>query len=112
MSGEKNISASLNKHIVFEVPNISFGECGEQEKTWMVHATVWASITPRRANEALRDEMLTSTNTAIVRIRHLTTISTDMRILYGARIFNIRSIINPNETGQLLEMLVEEGVAT
>lgn len=38
--------------------------------------------------------------------------TTAMRLKFGARVFNIRAVINRGERNRLLELLCEEGVAT
>jgi SPP1 family predicted phage head-tail adaptor len=44
-------------------------------------------------------------------MRYRSGITSDMRVSYGGRQFNIRRIDNVNEAGVLLELQLEEGVA-
>ena len=39
-------------------------------------------------------------------------ITSDMRLLYNSRTFNIRAVMNVDERNQYAELLVEEGGAT
>ena len=75
-------------------------------------ATLWASIEPLKGAEHPSAQQLESRLTHRVRLRHRIGVTTAMRVKFGARIFNIRAVINPDERNRLLELLCEEGVAT
>ena len=47
-----------------------------------------------------------------VTIRHRDGVTPKMRLKFGARILNIRAVINPAERNRTLELLCEEGVGT
>jgi head-tail adaptor len=42
----------------------------------------------------------------------MTNISTNSRVSYGSRNFNVRGIVNVDERDRFLKLLCEEGVAT
>ncbi len=46
-----------------------------------------------------------------ITIRYRSGISTSMRLLFDNRAFNIRAINNIHENNEILELLVDEGVA-
>ena len=71
-----------------------------------------ASIEPLKGAERLTTQQLESRLTHRVRLRHRSGVTTAMRLKFGARIFNIRAVINKGERNRLLELLCEEGVAT
>ena len=47
-----------------------------------------------------------------VKIRYRAGVTAKMRLTFGARVFNIRGVINAGERDRTLELLCEEGVAT
>lgn len=67
-----------------------------------------ASIWPLRATERLDNAKLELSITHRIRIRYRAGITPDMRVKFGSRYFNIRSIINPDERNKMLEFLAEE----
>ena len=92
-----------------ELPTADAG--GGYALTWASVATVWAAITPVTGTERYADGGLQSQVTHRLRIRYLPGVTADMRVLYGARLFNIRAVLNVLEASQWLDLLVQEGVA-
>ncbi len=85
---------------------------GGTTTVWSDVATLWASIEPLKGSERLFAQRLESRVTHRLRLRHRIGVTTAMRVKFGARIFNIRAVINPGERNRLLVVLCEEGVAT
>ena len=79
---------------------------------WSDVATVWASIEPLKGRERLFAQQLESPVSHRVTLRHRSGVTTAMRVKFGSRILNIRSVINAEERDRALELLCEEGVAT
>ncbi len=75
-------------------------------------ATVWGRVEPLRGGERLRALQLEERVTHRVTIRHRPGVTPAMRVRFGARLFNIRAVINRDERDRFLELLCEEGVAT
>lgn len=67
-----------------------------------------ASIYPVRGQEAVENAKLQLGVTHKIKIRYMSGILSNMRILFGTRPFNIISKINPEERGIFLELLAEE----
>lgn len=80
--------------------------------TWSDVATVWAAIEPLAARERLFAQQLENPVTHRVTIRYRAGVTATMRLKFGARVFNIRGVINAGERDRTLELLCEEGVAT
>lgn len=74
--------------------------------------TVWAAIEPLTGREYLQARQLAQAVTHRVTLRHRGDVTAGMRLVKGARVFNIRSVIDPGERGRWLELMCEEGVAT
>ena len=85
---------------------------GGASTVWSDVATLWASVEPLKGAEHLTAQQLESRLTHRVRLRHRIGVTTAMRVKFGARIFNIRAVINPAMRDRLLVLLCEEGVAT
>lgn len=88
----------LNKKIAFQKLETSQNSYGELTEQWVDVCTVWASIKPISAKEYYAAETVSSEVTHNVKIRYRQGLSSDMRILYNIRIFEIISPpINLNE---------------
>lgn len=85
---------------------------GGSTLSWTNVATgISAAIEPLRGGERLRAMQLEDSITHKVTIRYRAGVTAAMRILFGARVFNIRAVINPGERDRWLEIMAEEGVA-
>jgi len=82
----------------------------EMIKTWSDYETVWASIEPARGREFWESQQINAEVTTKITIRHLYGINPKMRVKYGNRIFEIISVINPEERNVELQLMVKESV--
>ena len=86
---------------------------GGAARSWSDVATVWAQVTPLVGgrSERLFAGQLQGEVTHRIVMRYRSGVNVRMRVLYGTRSMNIRSVVNVNEAGVFLEILAEEGVA-
>ena len=70
---------------------------GEQNGTWATWKTRRAEIVPLSGQEQELDQQTASIASHRVRLRYLPSLTTDHRILFGTRIFNIHSVLNTEE---------------
>ncbi len=87
---------------------------GGQGDPWanpLTVAAVWGRVEPLSGNERLRALRLEDSVSHRVVLRYREGVTARMRIVFGARVFNIRAVINPEERNRTLELLCEEGVA-
>ncbi|MGB1540582.1 MAG: phage head closure protein [Rickettsiales bacterium] len=107
--------SSLRHRIEIESPVLTPIGGGQYDLGWSNFATVWAAIEPAQSRivnvEKLRDEQLETPVSHRIRLRFMEGITTKMRIVFGGRVFNIRSVINPDERNEFLLLLAEEQVA-
>ncbi len=75
-------------------------------------ATVWGKIEPLTGGERLHALQIQDRLSHRIVIRHRSGITAAMRVVFGARAFNIRAVIDADERGRFLELLCDEGVAT
>lgn len=71
-------------------------------------ATIWAAIEPLEGSERLRAMQVSASLSHRIRIRYRDDVTAKNRIVYGARIFNITAVIDPNERHEELHLLAEE----
>lgn len=81
---------------------------GGNTLTWNLVATVSAEMTPLRAQERSVGEGLADLVTHRIVIRHRSDVATGDRFRWGARLFRVRSITDPQEDGRYLTCLCEE----
>ena len=74
---------------------------------WSAAATVFADVTPVRAEERRGDEVSDATLHRIV-IRHRDDVEAGDRFRLGERLFAIRSVTDPDEDGRFLVCMAEE----
>lgn len=104
--------ASLLRHrITIEQPVLVADGQGGYTKSWSTFATVWARITPAGGNEnASTRQQVPEINYRIV-LRYRDGITSAMRINWNSRLFNIRTVSDPDGLKINLILIVEEGVA-
>ena len=83
---------------------------GEPIETWATFKQVRAQITPINGKEYFAASQIQSTVSHKVKIRYTSGITTDMRINFNGRYFDIESIINFQERNKEIEMMVTESV--
>ena len=105
-------AATLRHRVVLQSAADTADGGGGAATAWSDVATLWASIEPLKGTERLTAQQLISPLSHRVRLRHRDGVTTTMRLKFGARTFNIRAVINPDERNRLLELHCEEGVAT
>lgn len=78
------------------------------DQGWQDVATIWASIEPIQGREYVLLQNTQSELTTRIRIRYRPEITPAMRVLYGTRVFNIQSVIDPEERHIELQLLCKE----
>ena len=107
---EKILADRLNKRIKIQSKvNIDNGFGGYSE-TWSDLKTLWAEIRPILNTESFEADQIIERTNFIITIRYFNSLTTQHRIKYGERIFNIIGIINPLENKQIMEINAEEAV--
>lgn len=110
---EKPINiGKLNKRIAFlQLDEDGQDAMGQATQNWKASKLVWATFRPIRGSE--RDEAarkFREERTYKATIRYQEGITTDMRIMYKSRIFEIKSVVNVNEANYMLEIECTEYV--
>lgn len=81
------------------------------EDTWPEVATVWAFVQPIRGDERYNQQRVESTADIKVTMRHGVPLDArNNRLVYGARIFDVESVINIDERDRTLEVYCKERI--
>ncbi|MCK5581819.1 MAG: phage head closure protein [Candidatus Omnitrophica bacterium] len=83
---------------------------GEPQNTWTAVQTVWAAVEPLQGREFWAQQQIQAEITIRVRIRYLSGVTSGMRVLYGDRILDIDSVIDPKEKHVEMQLMCSEGV--
>lgn len=81
---------------------------GGWTEEWATLSTVRAAIWPKRMVEQVEGEKRTANITHQVRVRYLDGIDEVCRVVFGGRIFEVISVINPEERNKYLDLMCEE----
>jgi len=85
-------------------------ETGQEEAGWAEIAQRWASIEPLSGREFFQGKQLEAEVTVRIRMRYLRGLTPKMRVVYGARAFDVQHVINVEERNRELELLCIERV--
>lgn len=111
-----DISSQLRHRITLEQPVMTAADGGQFEVEWESIGQAWAMIDPipnrSVGSESLFSEQQVTSASHEITLRFRDDITTQMRVLFEGRHFNIRNLRNPRERKEFLVLLVEENVAT
>lgn len=107
-----SLSAGRLRHRVrlerFDTSNDSNGDPVQE---WDLVAEVWAAIEPLSAREFVASQAMQSQVTARITIRWRDDVVAAMRIVHGAKVYNIAGVLPDKESGrEYLTLPVTEGV--
>ena len=104
-------AGELKQRVSIQTQSTTLDGYGEPANTWTTDSTVWASVFPLSGNEQQVAEGTTGIISHRVLMRYNTDASPEKRLLYGAKILGIESVINTNEADVQLELLCREEVS-
>ena len=100
----------LKKRIVLQSKQIETDNAGVQTEVWKDAFETWAAILPLRGKEFFASNQIHSEISVKVVLRYKTGITSGMRVKYGTRFFDIKSVINIDERNRYLELMCLEVV--
>lgn len=108
-------SGDLRNRITFQRRQNGQDSTGQPIETWVNAFTCWADIDPLTGRELLAAQQIQSTVTHNIQVRYRKELAnpiavTNMRILYGSRIFNIHACMDQDERRRSVALQVEEGL--
>jgi SPP1 family predicted phage head-tail adaptor len=90
---------------------------GDAVANWTALATgtedglLWANVQPMSAGEQWRRLQMNASANWKVTIRYRGDVTTKMRVVFGARTFEVRGVTNPDMKRRFLELACDEMVA-
>ena len=99
----------LRQRVNIQARSATVDAFGQESETWATVATVWASVEPLSGRELLAAQQVQGETTHRIRMRYQAGVTTSSRLLFNLRPFDVRSVINKNESGAFLELLCTEG---
>ncbi len=79
----------LDQRITIEQKAIARNSIGEETETWSTFATIWAMYRPVRVTERLAGAQLQAEFDTVFRIRFMTGIDTEMRVVWRGQRFEL-----------------------
>jgi len=99
------------RHIVtIQVASVTPGSYGSGEKTWGTFAQVWAAMWPQKSQEVVVNDRIEISTHTLIKIRYLAGVLAGMRVLLGARVFDIVGIRNIDELNREIYLDCVENV--
>ena len=98
----------LRHRIVIEESIAGRDNFGAEVYEWIQFAKVWADVSPVSGREFASFKQINSEITTKITIRYLAGVTAEMRVLFDNRIFEINSIINPEEKNISLLLMCKE----
>lgn len=98
----------LRHLIIIEESIPSRDSFGAEVSEWIQFAKVWADVSPVSGREFASFKQINAEITTKITIRYIAGITTEMRILFGDRVFEIDSVINPEEKNISLLLMCKE----
>jgi SPP1 family predicted phage head-tail adaptor len=80
---------------------------GQAVKTWAALSTVWAEIVALSGKELANAQQISAEVNYRIRIRYLSTVKAEHRVLFGSRIYNVTAPI-PDVNNTYLDLFCVE----
>jgi len=100
--------SKLRNRVIMQQNQPTINAFGEETEQWVDIATVWAAVEPIKGREFFAAQKENAETTVIISIRYRKGISSDMRILFDNKIFEINVIIDPDERHAELQIMCRE----
>jgi SPP1 family predicted phage head-tail adaptor len=98
----------LNRRVWLQYQTRAADGMGGATVTWTDKAEVWAAIWPTSATMQIKAGQPANEISHRIRMRYRPDLRANWRIRYGDRYFTVLGVVNPNERGTMLDLLVKE----
>ena len=105
-------AGELRSRVTIETPSVTVDEIGGRVQAWTPVATVWAAVEPMSAGEQWRRLQIDASANWKITIRWMAGVSPKQRVRYGARVFEIKGVTDPDQRRRFVELACEETHAT
>ena len=101
----------LNRRVVIQARTLTKDGTGSRVETWADSATVWAEAVTQKGREATLADADRTQDTRQFRIRHRALTTTDHRLLYQSRFYDITGITEEGiKTALLLDTVATQSI--
>lgn len=103
-------AGTLNKRALFQVEQETPDGAGGVAREWVESATLWCQFSPERGRERIQGGRLSSNFAGVLRVRSSATsrgITQVHRVTLDGVTYNIRSVTNPDQRNDMIEMVIE-----
>ena len=108
-----NTFADFAQPFSFEAPVLTPDDQGGEVVTWpSTFVTVSGFIKPTSGKEMILDDHINTENLKKFSFEHVVGITTDMRILFNTKYYNIHSVASVQESTVWVDVIASESVAT
>jgi SPP1 family predicted phage head-tail adaptor len=104
-------SGNLKQKITFQTSTPTQDDFGGIVDGFSIFAQTYASITPISGKEYFVSKQTNAEVSHKIECRFISGITPSMRIVYGARVFNIESVINIREENKTLQIMASEVIS-
>lgn len=101
-------AGDLRRRVTIQQPVESEDQFRTPAVSWEPYATVWAAVEPLSGREFIEAQNTKSELSVRIRMRYLAGVTPGMRVLYGARIFDIKVVIDLEERHREMHLMCSE----
>jgi len=98
----------LRQRVIIQKTTQTIASDGQVTDSWSTYKTVDAEIVPLSGSEDYKAQGVTASVAYRITCRHVSGVTPKMRILWGARVFEIYAARNIDEQNRFLVMTCEE----
>ena len=103
-------AGKLRHTVIIQISTPTQSASGAVTESWATHATVHARVSPSGGYEKWQGDIPDGGRMHDIEIRYLSTVTIEMRVKFGTRIFNIKELINPHERNINMILKCEESL--
>jgi len=104
----KRLTARLNRLVTFQRKQEEQDGPFEVVSSWEDVFSAYAEVKPLRAAEQIENMRVGHKVSHLITVRYNADVTPDMRILYGARVFEIEGLVNVGEGNRLMQVFATE----
>lgn len=98
----------LRHRVVLQKKEITVDELKQQTENWTDIASVWAAIEPLSGREYFAARQLNEEVSVKITIRYRDDVTSDNRLVFNNKVFEVLSVIDPRERGKTLILMCRE----
>ena len=105
---DRMIAGQLRHRVTVQSVGSTVDDYGDLSNSWSTDASVWASIEPASGSEQDIAGELSGVVTHKIKIRYRSGVTSNSRLVFDSRTFEIESVRNWQERNVYLELLCKE----